>query len=691
MDFQFFSNNQFINPMEFMIPTVNSQNVVCKNHSLLYMNELKKYTLWAIDMFDSTTKFPTGISSGSIYDTGNFDGCVSVHLPESLGFSGQHCMAHFGMRPLKTTSNATFSYEYKEIYNLTFWDKVAIYDADPRKNTRRDIYMSYCIPSSCTNRDLQNSLQKNIEHVSKNRPFTLDVVVDDKNCQTETERSFSNGGKIFLGIVIFIILLEVICTLYHLLTQLNGAKYFEFSDGVHDILRAFSFSHTITKLTKVSRKENGLESMDGMKVLSTLFVIMGHRIIYTTPAPISNPIFIEETYEHLWAAFFLIGGMVVDTFFTLSGFLACYYILREIQRTNGKVNLAIIYLHRIVRFTLLYAVVLGFYMTIFVHLGDGPFWRERVEDEQERCIENWWTNLLYINNYVNVDKNCLFHTWYLASDMQFFIFVPILASMMWKKPKIGIIGCIALILISMVIHFMVIYLNEEVPFLLLYLDSRFSRDPVNAPGYRRVHIPGHMRATPYFIGVLAAYVKFKYRKAECKIHNWIKNLFWLLFFVIIFGIYITGMYFYSPTEDKNYIVRALFGTSLHFLWGIAIAWFIIATSEGYGELFTWLLSGRIWNILSKLTLTTYLCHPSIQLYSVAILRYPTYAGFFNLHYFATADIVLAYLVGFLVSMVFEAPIMELEKILLRKDRPKPTHNNIGLTETPTAMCDAKEN
>lgn len=53
------------------------------------------------------------------------------------------------------------------------------------------------------------------------------------------------------------------------------------------------------------------------------------------------------------------------------------------------------------RLTPAYLVVIGFQTTLLYRLGNGPFWRPRVELEKERCQNLWWTNILYINNYVN--------------------------------------------------------------------------------------------------------------------------------------------------------------------------------------------------------------------------------------------------------------------------------------------------
>ena len=41
------------------------------------------------------------------------------------------------------------------------------------------------------------------------------------------------------------------------------------------------------------------------------------------------------------------------------------------------------------------------------------------------CYNNYWTNLLNINNFWDEDKMCAAWTWYLANDFQFFCLSPI--------------------------------------------------------------------------------------------------------------------------------------------------------------------------------------------------------------------------------------------------------------------------
>jgi len=38
---------------------------------------------------------------------------------------------------------------------------------------------------------------------------------------------------------------------------------------------------------------------------------------------------------------------------------------------------------------------------IVPHLGDGPLWPQKAWSEAETCKKNWWTNLLFISNFID--------------------------------------------------------------------------------------------------------------------------------------------------------------------------------------------------------------------------------------------------------------------------------------------------
>ncbi|PRD30035.1 UNVERIFIED_CONTAM: nrf-6 [Trichonephila clavipes] len=80
-------------------------------------------------------------------------------------------------------------------------------------------------------------------------------------------------------------------------------------------------------------------------------------------------------------------------------------------------------------------IVMGFYTTLFSYIGSGYLWP--VYDTNPVCKENWWWNLLFINNFQSTLKQCMGWCWYLANDMQFYIISPLFLISLLRWPRIG--------------------------------------------------------------------------------------------------------------------------------------------------------------------------------------------------------------------------------------------------------------
>ncbi|GFT15063.1 hypothetical protein NPIL_496971 [Nephila pilipes] len=86
-----------------------------------------------------------------------------------------------------------------------------------------------------------------------------------------------------------------------------------------------------------------------------------------------------------------------------SGFLVSYVIFKKFAKSNeDKVQFPWLsfYIHRYIRLTPVYMIVLGFYTTLMASLGSGPLW---ILKDDPNCIANWWWNALYINNFQSAD------------------------------------------------------------------------------------------------------------------------------------------------------------------------------------------------------------------------------------------------------------------------------------------------
>lgn len=55
------------------------------------------------------------------------------------------------------------------------------------------------------------------------------------------------------------------------------------------------------------------------------------------------------------------------------------------------------------RLTPVYAFVIFYYATLLEHAGSGPLWTTVVVPEVKDCQDNWYLNMLYLNNYIRDD------------------------------------------------------------------------------------------------------------------------------------------------------------------------------------------------------------------------------------------------------------------------------------------------
>ena len=69
------------------------------------------------------------------------------------------------------------------------------------------------------------------------------------------------------------------------------------------------------------------------------------------------------------------------------------------------------------RLTPLYAYVLVFSTGVYNFMGSGPFWGEASEGIVEGCYNDWWTNLLYINNLYPVSNSVSLLTFFIKMSL----------------------------------------------------------------------------------------------------------------------------------------------------------------------------------------------------------------------------------------------------------------------------------
>lgn len=150
------------------------------------------------------------------------------------------------------------------------------------------------------------------------------------------------------------------------------------------------------KLFAVSdRGDANLKVINGIRVLSICWVVVGHAFMNSAGAPLTNLLSVMQLF-HKWYFTLVPGGFfAVDVFFYLSGFLTFYLLTAKMYPKGGCVNFPLVYFHRWFRlFTpALFCILMCVFL--FKYLGDGPMYNRSWD---MGCSKTWWSSLIFINN-----------------------------------------------------------------------------------------------------------------------------------------------------------------------------------------------------------------------------------------------------------------------------------------------------
>lgn len=447
-------------------------------------------------------------------------------------------------------------------------------------------------------------------------------------------------------------------------------------------LTCFSVVRNTSKIMDCNVPPSAITSVNGVRVLSMWWVILGHTylwlLIFRTLNDVAIGINITHrfSFEAVNSAFFS-----VDSFFLLSGLLVGYIAFRRMEKNDGKLPLFQFYFHRFWRLTPSYMFTILFFTNLFPYLGDGPFWYGSQWDSPEAnnpCVDKWWTNLLYINNFYpkSLMFECLGWSWYLANDMQFYVISPLVLFLVyrfhWKGVSVGVGGLLTLSLSVTAVIIGVYNLNVleagdiEVGFQKQQPGDNYSD---------LVYIKPYCRISPYLVGIALGYLIFiemtaphksplnKVPRQTVAVIGWC--LATILGLTIVYGIYGATKHGGKPFNKTENI---LYGTFSRFTWGLSLAWVIYACNKGYGSLVNKILSASYWIPLSRLTYSAYLVHPIVLgVYFGSFRNTAEYTDMFFAFYFV-AVVVMSYASAYVLAVCVEFPFMQLESVLFFKKK-----------------------
>lgn len=115
----------------------------------------------------------------------------------------------------------------------------------------------------------------------------------------------------------------------------------------------------------------------------------------------------------------------------------------------------------------------------------------------------------------------------------------------------------------------------------------------------------------------------------------------------------------------SFIQLALYSSLSRPIWSCAIAWIIFASMTGHGGFLAKFLAAKCFIPFSRLNYPVFLIHPVVM-----AVFYGNQLGSFHFShylmiYLILGNIVITYVIAFILSALFELPILTLERAVKR--------------------------
>ncbi|GIY64964.1 nose resistant to fluoxetine protein 6 [Caerostris darwini] len=354
---------------------------------MIYLLENLASFNWATKMLDSYGKPESGILLGNVKWIGEYDECINAYAPQKEdtsigGFHGKYC-----------TLQIPFQF----------------------RNMSMPMNVAVCLPDSC-NPSLHPFEIGNLNITNSSFIEEVDSLLNNitLTCR-RTSREFTTGA------VVVICLLSFFAVLAFIGSSITALEYcMSISPSEESICRRNAFENASNnedadnlsqkeaddvlfihktdqnelpdwlkkckpffncfcvftngeKILNTSNQAGQLPCLHGIRFLSLSWVILCHsyQVIFNSTRNIAE---ILDMVNHWSFEVILNGFYSVDSFFVLSGFLVAYLYFQQCSKNGGKIPWLYFYIHRYIRLTPVYMIMVAFFTTLNTYTNNGPLW-----------------------------------------------------------------------------------------------------------------------------------------------------------------------------------------------------------------------------------------------------------------------------------------------------------------------------
>ncbi|XP_076387230.1 O-acyltransferase like protein isoform X2 [Megachile rotundata] len=696
----------------------------CAKHVTRYIDGLRRNEGWALKVDDASGRYTNGFFWGNSYYVGSSTECTYINEDYGRKISHSHRdsemeeVEEFNSEPRKRNDGLSGNNLWTEIksdkppYKLGFYMMTISVNASLSSMTRT-IYLGVCLPFSCTASDVSVIAKLAASELAA-KHSTIEKIRDQHDMYNMYEDPVF---WILSGVSAMVLFLMAVGTGYDLyitrkytrgrnviydlerhakLEQLavrnqkplsaaeaiiNGSQPLPVNNNndhegslrsaspeVHkfsvfeELLLSFSVRANVKIICDDKVGGDTISTIHGLKAISMAWVILGHTCI--TAFKYSDNMEYRKVVERKFLFQTITNGAFsVDTFFFMGGLLVSFLYFRTnakgdlnklTQGTRGFIAGGLkfigLIMYRFCRLTAPYMFVLGVVQIAMKWFYSNSVFEPPTADHYN-CPNYWWRNLLYINTLFPVDQMCMIWSWYVADDTQFYTVGAVILILATNHFKIATFAMTTLLLSSWLTTGYIALVNNHMP---------SSDDPLAL--FDKIYDKPWTRLGPYLIGMSIGYFLFK---TDCKVKmskttvvvGWLLSSACLL--SLLYGLYETEL---TP------IMAAAYSSLSHSIWALGLSWIVVACSTGYGGYVNNILSAPILYPVSRITYCAYLVHPLVIRLTAMNLDSPFHLGNYTMMITFFGQLVLSYLLSFIISVSFEAPIVSMLKILSPKKR-----------------------
>ncbi|KAG5322560.1 NRF6 protein, partial [Pseudoatta argentina] len=659
-------------------------SATCATELQDFRDAVDQRMLWGLKTLDSSGELKSGFLYGNNFWLGSRSQCFDIMNRTPFEFAKRHIVNNTRYRNLQNEF-PPFQLNYFVAYlrhNSTLQYHINIPNEDL-------ITLGLCLPASCS----MNNISFILERIFRDRIllindlYSMDLsLIQVKNLKDDHQWLLSGATLLICVVLVLTFAMMISGTIYDIfiyqtylkakakiilncdLDVENAVEEIKMTDlsssreknRIGNVLMCFSV-YTSTKIifnTKLDTE--AIAVIHGIRFLSMLWIIIAHTIFYTADY-LDNKIWTLRFAEGIPIQVISNASIAVDTYFFLSGFLLAYVYLKhktdkeKIKPIHYREKLNeffISIIKRYIRLTPTYIIMIG-----IVQLNSA--WYDKTsqfyveERPHETCAKYWWRNVLYINNLFNHNTMCLSWSWYLSSDMQFFIIglALLILSTVYFYVAVVILGI--LLISSVILSGYISYIYEYVP----TLDEQYRLQDV-------LYYPPWVRIGPYIIGMITGYIIKRFNKKIVLKKSTI-ILYWILGaacnIFVLFGLY---------KRQISVLSTAIYVAISRTVWAIGIAWIVIVCCTEHGGIVKELLTCKIWIPLSRLTYCAYLLNPFI-IHSIRLHNETSaHLELLSMSAMIIGHFGISYICAYALSLMAESPYILLMRMFSQSHSKK---------------------